>query len=122
MKIDKTKLLLGSVLLALGIILASPVLADLEDDQLNVLQLYTFNEETGEYVPVYPSWYDRENPETFTPPEDCPWWDLDGDGELDWMPPWGRRWSNSVETYGYGGRGGGCGGYGHRSSRRFQPS
>jgi len=122
-KYKKTTLLIGATILALGIILAAPVLADTTDNSTPTPQHYTLDEKMGEYNPVYPPWYDPENPETFTPPEECPWWDNDGDGEFDWMPHWGRRGTNQdVESYGYGMGRGGCGGYGSRSGGRYQTS
>jgi hypothetical protein len=119
MKYKKTTLLIGATILALGIILAVPVIADLEDDTTQMPPLYYQDEDAGEYIP----WYDSENPESSTPPEDCPWWDSDGDGEFDWMPHWDRRWNNPDEdSWGYGGRRGGCGGYGSHFNRRYQTS
>ena len=73
MKYKKTTLLIGATILALGIILAAPALADTTDNTTPVPQLYTLDEETGEYTPVYPPWYDPENPESYTPPENCPY-------------------------------------------------
>lgn len=121
MKYNKKKLLVGALILAIGLILAIPVLADLNDENSTWPQLYYFDEETGEYVPWYPPWYDPENPEASIPPEGCPWWDKDGNGEFDWMPHWGRRWSNPENGQnGYGWGRGGCGGYGPRSGRGYQ--
>ncbi len=123
MKYKKTTLLIGATILALGIILAAPALADTINDSPQTPQLYTLDEETGEYMPVYPPWYDPENPESFTPPEDCPWWDKDGNGEFDLMPHWGRRDYNSDEdSNGYGRGRGGCGGYGSKSNGRYETS
>ena len=123
MKFKKTSLLIGATILALGIILVAPALADTPDSTPPVPQLYTLDEETGEYTPVYPPWYDPENPDAFTPPEGCPWWDSDCDGEFDWMPHWGRRGTNQDgESCGYGLGRGGCGGYGPRSGGKYQTS
>ena len=107
---------------ALGVILAVPALADLDNEQPHVSQLYYIDEETGEYLPWYPQWYDPENPDSYTQLEDCPWWDSDNDGELDWMPHWGKRQSSQEDdSYGYGrGRRGRCGGYGSQSNSRHQ--
>jgi hypothetical protein len=113
----KTKLLIGGLILALGVILMMPAQADVNEDPAPMPRFYYLDEETGEYVPVYPPWYDPENLESYTPPEECPWRDSDGDGEFDWMPHWGRRWSKPDEEswengpYGRGGyyRGGCCG-------------
>ncbi|MHA2351706.1 MAG: hypothetical protein ACXABX_01130 [Candidatus Thorarchaeota archaeon] len=126
MKNTKTKLLLGGIILALGIILMLPVQADTPEETVPKPHLYYYDEETGEYVPVYPPWYDPENPESYTPPENCPWWDSNGDGGYDWMPHWGRRWNNpdteSWENDSLGGyRRGGCGGYGSRGGG-YRPS
>ena len=122
MKIDKSKLIIGVIILSLGIILVAPVIADTEDESQHMPELYYFDEETGEYKPWYPRWYDPENPDSFTPPEDCPWWDQNGDGEFDWMPHWGRRWNNPEYSEGYGYHRGSCGGYGHRSNNRYKPN
>jgi len=123
MKYKKTTLLIGATILALGIILAAPALAETTDNTTPVPQMYTLDEETGEYTPVYPPWYDPENPDSFTPPEDCPWWDSDGNGEFDWMPHWGRKGYNSDEdSYGYDRGRSGCGGYGSNSNGRYETS
>lgn len=117
MKNYKQKLLIGAVILTLGIMVAIPVFADLEEDELPTSGLYYLDEATGEYMPWYPRWYDPENPDSYTPPEECPWWNPDTEGEYDWMPHWGRRGSIPEEPWGYGYRNGGCGGYGYRSNR-----
>ena len=123
MKYTKTTLLIGAIILALGIILAAPALADTTDNTTPLPQHYTLDEETGEYTPVYPPWYDPENPESYTPPEDCPWWDSDGDGEFDWMPHWGRKGTHpDEESHGYGMGRSGCGGNGPRSNGGYQTS
>jgi hypothetical protein len=124
---NTNKLLIGGIILALGIILMLPVQANTAEETAPKPQLYYYDEETGEYVPVYPPWYNPENPEAITPPEDCPWWDSNDDGQFDWMPHWGRRWNDPEGEYGgpmgrggYGGRGG-CGGYGRRGGG-YSPS
>ena len=118
MKNRKKALLIGVTILALGVILAVPALADLDNEQPHVSQLYYIDEETGEYLP----WYDPENPDSYTPPEGCLWWDSDNDDELDWVPHWGKRQSSQEDdSYGYGrGRRGRCGGYGSQSNNRHQ--
>jgi len=101
MKIDRTKLIIGTTILAIGIILASPVLAGLEE-VTQMPQLYIYDAEKSEYVSWIPPGYDPENRGSYVP-EECPWWDLDGDGAFDWMPHWGRRWSYpNQESNGYG--------------------
>ena len=121
MKNIKTKLLIGGAILTLGIIVAIPAFADLEEDESPMSGLYYFDEEIGEYMPLYPRWYDPENPDDYTPPEECPWWDQDTDSEYDWMPHWGRRRSIPEESWGYGYRNGGCRGHGYRSNE-YQPN
>ena len=106
----KSKLLIGGIILALGIIVMIPVQADIPEETAPKPRFYYLNEETGEYVPVYPPWYDPENPEGYNPPRECPWWDKDGDGEYDWMPHWGRRWNNPENEPWENGPNG-CGGY-----------
>jgi hypothetical protein len=121
MKYNKRKLLIGTIILALGIIIAIPAIADQEDDIPHMPQLYYYDEETMEYVPWYPHRSDPENPETFTPPEDCPWWDSNGDGEFDWMPHWRNRWKDQEgDSEEYGWRRSRCGGYGHRLNRGYK--
>ena len=122
MKISKTKLMIGGLILVFGVILAVPVFADTEDEQTTMPPLYYLDEETGEYLPWYPRWYDPENPEFFSQPEECPYWDYEDSDEFDWMPHWGRRWSNPEENGEYGYRRGGCGGYGYRSYDGIQPN
>lgn len=124
MKYRKTTLIIGVTLLALGVILAGPVFADLGNEQTNLPPLYYFDEETGEYIPWYPPWYDPENLDSYSPPGNCPWWDSNGDGEFDWMHLWGRRSNNQEDdSRGYGrGHRSGCGGYGSQSNNRYRTS
>jgi hypothetical protein len=116
MNIDKTKLMIGAAMLTLGIILVAPALADTEDEQPHMLQLYFFDEETGEYKPWYPRWYNPENSDSFTPLDECPWWDNHGDGKFNWMIHWGRKWTDPEDSWRHGYGKGGCGGYGRRSN------
>lgn len=122
MKYRKNTLLIIAATLVLGVVLAVPVFADLDENQPHMPQLYYFEEETGEYVPWYPPWYDPENPDSYIRSEGCPWWDRNGDGEFDWMPHWGKRWNNPEDDsrrYGRG-RHGGCGRYGSQFDNRDQ--
>lgn len=111
-------LLIGASILIIGIVFTVPVLAELTDEPYHIPQLYYHDEESGEYIPWYPPWFDPDNPDTVPPSEGCPWWDRDGNGEFDWMPHWGRnRIDPEGEQFPYGRRNGGCGGYGGYRSR-----